>query len=123
MPGEVTCPALLHGSIYAYVRYGCRCPDAVDTIRAAWRQNSRRHAPGKGRQGRRRKGFDPVAVERACGGDRQLPLSTAELTAAVAKLTRLGNSAEQIAVRLGVTSRTVQRHRGRVHSVYEAVDP
>ncbi len=55
--------------------------------------------------------IDEVAVERACQGDRTVPLNGAELAAAFHYLTARGCSASQIAGRLGVSDRTVKRWR------------
>lgn len=55
--------------------------------------------------------IDEIAVERACKGDRSVPLTHAELAAAFHALNERGYSARVIAERLGVTDRTVQRWR------------
>ncbi len=55
---------------------------------------------------------DPVAVERACWGDR-VYLRPKERTAAAQRLTARGLSAQQIADMLGVSSRTIRRCRAR----------
>lgn len=55
--------------------------------------------------------FDEVAVQRAMHADR-VPLRPVERTAAVRRLTAAGLSAAQIAARLGIDPRSVQRHRG-----------
>lgn len=97
------CTANRHNTISAYRRHGCRCPEAVDIMRRVWRRGERRR-------------WDPivdeVAVQRAKHGD-PIELSIAERMVAVAELTRAGLSAQQIAVRLRVARRTVQRYRGR----------
>lgn len=54
---------------------------------------------------------DEVAVERACHGDRTIPLNRHELAAAFRHLDQHGQSIEQIAAILGVTARTVTRWR------------
>jgi transcriptional regulator with XRE-family HTH domain len=53
--------------------------------------------------------IDEVAVERACHGE-PVDLTTPERTAAVGKLHRRGLNATEIAQRLRVTTRTVQRY-------------
>jgi DNA-binding NarL/FixJ family response regulator len=55
---------------------------------------------------------DPIAVERAIGGER-MPLTVPERLAATQRLTAAGMSANEIALRLGVASRTVTRYRAR----------
>ena len=55
---------------------------------------------------------DPVAVERAIGGDR-VRLTVPERAAAIARLTAIGLSSNEIGLRLGLASRTVTRHRAR----------
>lgn len=55
---------------------------------------------------------DPVAVERAAWGDR-VYLRPIERRAVVQLLTRRGLSARAIAERVGISSRTVERHRRR----------
>jgi DNA-binding CsgD family transcriptional regulator len=54
--------------------------------------------------------IDEVAVQRAMDGDRT-GISPAETTEAVQRLTKQGRSATWIAVRLGISKRTVTRHR------------
>jgi DNA-binding NarL/FixJ family response regulator len=60
--------------------------------------------------------IDEVAVERAAKGER-IRLTPAERQAAVAHLTRWGYSAAEIAERLGVTARTVERIRARLRTM------
>lgn len=55
---------------------------------------------------------DPVAVERAVAGQR-VRLTRLERRAAAQALSRRGLSARVVAERVGCSSRTVQRHRGR----------
>lgn len=54
---------------------------------------------------------DEIAIQRALEGDRGVRLTKAEFTEAVARGTRRGMSAQQIADRLGVTDRTIVRRR------------
>jgi FixJ family two-component response regulator len=54
---------------------------------------------------------DEVAVDRACRGDRTVPLSSGEMRLAFEWLTGSRLSAQQIATRLGVSKRTVDRWR------------
>jgi DNA-directed RNA polymerase specialized sigma24 family protein len=56
--------------------------------------------------------IDEVAVERACKGDRTVTLNRPETAQAFHHLDRSGLTANQIADRLGVTKRTVERWRG-----------
>ena len=58
--------------------------------------------------------FDEIAVERACRGDRPPLLWTREIAAAVDVLTRRGMTTLAIARQLGVTDRTVTRHRAKL---------
>jgi DNA-binding transcriptional regulator YiaG len=55
--------------------------------------------------------IDEVAVERACKGDRTVTLNRPETAEAFHLLDRSGLTANQIADRLGVTKRTVERWR------------
>lgn len=55
---------------------------------------------------------DPIAVERATWGDR-VYLRPLERRAAVWVLLRRGLGAKQIADRIGISDRTVHRHRAR----------
>lgn len=54
---------------------------------------------------------DVMVVERMLAGDRLVPCSNAELHSAILTLDGRGLSAPKIAERLGVTPRTVTRHR------------
>lgn len=56
--------------------------------------------------------IDEVAIERRMYGER-VPLSGAELTEAVRRLTRGGYSSQMIGERLHVSARTVERHKRR----------
>src|SRR6266498_3744143 len=116
---DPACSAGTHGDTWwYYTRYGCRCPTAVNAAKTLWREASaarhRRAADGapcpEAMSKRRLPDVDPVSVERACAGQPHL-LTVAERAQAVALLTRLGLSARQIAARLGVSERTVVRHR------------
>ena len=60
--------------------------------------------------------IDPVAVERACHGDR-VRLTIEELTVAVVKLTAAGMPAFTIAERLRISDRAVTRHRARARKL------
>lgn len=108
------CNARRHGhTAYAYVNYGCRCPDAVAARRArrglGVRPTVRPQPHGRPRHTR----VDEVAVLRAVRGE-AMPLGTRERLLATAELTRRGNGVSRIAVALGVTTRTVQRYRARL---------
>jgi hypothetical protein len=54
---------------------------------------------------------DDVAVERACKGDRSIPLNRSEVATAVELCQRRGLSANETGELLGITSRTVVRIR------------
>lgn len=127
---DPACPAPdgRHGTSWRYSRWGCRCPDAVAAYRAerrrrdaayrarlrtgSWQRSSRaRHNMTGGRHG-----IDPVAVERAAGGDRSLVLTAEERAAAVALLASWRMTTAQIADRLGCTDRTVFRHLARLRA-------
>lgn len=56
---------------------------------------------------------DPAAVARILAGDMPPGATTADRAAALAAADRWGRSAAEVAVRLGCTTRTVQRHRAR----------
>jgi hypothetical protein len=110
------CAAHFHNTIWAYRRHHCRCPAAVAIERAYGRlRASRRPRAQRPNSGGRPKAseidYDWVKVERAIAGDRSFRLTVPELADAIARLDRFGRTAEQIAVRLGVAERTVQRHR------------
>lgn len=111
------CAAERHGTRRAYTHYGCRCPEAIDAMRS--RYAARR--PGGTRTGPRSRDphADPVAVARAVMGDRTVYLTVLELGLAIAELGRRGYSAKVTATRLGVSDRTVTRHRaGLVRNGY-----
>ncbi len=84
------CPADRHGTGWAVQRRGCTCPEGLAARRAS-----------RGRQiaSRRRK---PGPIADGLSADR---------FADTVRLTRLGYSAADIAIRLGVASRTVTRYR------------
>ena len=60
---------------------------------------------------------DEVAVERACRGDRTVTLNRAEVLEAFQWMDAHGYSSRQIAARLGVTRRTVERWRAGFSSL------
>ncbi|SCL43331.1 hypothetical protein GA0074692_6825 [Micromonospora pallida] len=60
-----------------------------------------------------RHGFDEVVVDRAVDGPRPAQMTLPEIHAAIDRLTARGESAREIAKRLGVTTRTVTRQRAR----------
>jgi len=102
------CPATLHGTIWAYRKHGCRCPDAVTAMRNMWAdRRNRNRVPPRSLQ------VDDIAVERACFGD-PVSLTYAERAEAVRKLTRQGQSAQAISARIRLSRRTVQRYRQRL---------
>ena len=63
---------------------------------------------------------DPIAVERACHGDR-VRLTIAERAEVVRILTGRRLSARAIGQRIGISARTVQRYRGgHIKAIREA---
>lgn len=62
---------------------------------------------------------DPVAVQRACDGER-VRLTGLERREAVAQLSREGLTVAAIAGRLHMTTRSVERHRAALRKVGEA---
>jgi hypothetical protein len=117
---DVICRAREHDSESAR-RRGCVCP--VDWGSPFRRPSAQRtYVPGRviNRHGPRRSTVlepDEVAVDRALGGDRSLRLAVTERDAAIDRLDRYGLSAQQIAHRLGITMRTVQRRRAMRRAV------
>ncbi|OKI47209.1 helix-turn-helix domain-containing protein [Micromonospora sp. CB01531] len=108
------CPARHHGTWYAYLRLGCTHPEARDAYLAHKRRENRRRPYIRGRmsnRGSRRGPVDPMAVDRAVGGDRALRLTVDERQAAIDVLDAQGLSANAIAIRLGISARTVHRRR------------
>lgn len=115
----IICAARRHGTWYALKRYGCQCPDAAEDNRRRTRDKNQCKTYLRGRISNRaggRTGLDPVAVERAVGGDRALRLTAVERRAAIDQLDALGLTATEVAIRLGTTVRTVQRQRQRRRS-------
>lgn len=104
------CPARLHGTRWAYDRHGCRCPDAKATKR-----RPQVHGTGRHPVGRRNAVADPenvaAALYRIHQGDPAPILNAPECRAVVHALTRMGWSARDIAVTLGLAQRSVVRHR------------
>lgn len=96
------------------------CPDAIaDRRRITRAKNAARAAAAPRGAYRNRLGrhlrHDPepdwAAVERAVAGERPEVLTAAERAAAIDRLDACGLSAREVAVRLGMTVRTVQRRR------------
>ncbi|MEU7590703.1 hypothetical protein AB0A95_30980 [Micromonospora sp. NPDC049230] len=113
------CSAARHGTWYALRNYGCQCPEAVEDDRRRSREKNRCRPYIRGRNSNKaggRSGLDPIAVERAVAGDRTLRLTTVERRAAIDRLDSFGYTAAEVAVRLGITCRTVQRQRARRRS-------
>ena len=115
-PNEAAhCQAKLHGSRRAYEDHHCRCPETIQYMHERWR---RKRCTGRRNQGGpvggRRPDVDRVAVQRALDGDRVMVatvLTVRELGVAIAQLARYYDP-RAIAMRLGVSDRTVKRHRG-----------
>jgi hypothetical protein len=62
----------------------------------------------------RRNGLaDEIAIHRVVSGDVRIPLTCTEIAAAISKLDDGTRSARTIALTVGVTERTVTRHRKR----------
>lgn len=59
---------------------------------------------------------DEITIDRLVAGDRPARARPCELAAAVRILTGYGHSARLISERLGITERTVCRHRARLRS-------
>lgn len=108
------CPAPVHDTAWAYNKHRCRCPKALAHERE-------RHAvyraklPHGSRAYRNHTDVDPVAVDYAVRGERlangQRPqLGRAERRLAVERLHRAGLKGPEIARRLGITTRSVDRH-------------
>ncbi len=105
----MTCTATRHGTTVHAYKKGCRCPAAKAAKAAEDRRWPSRRPPLGGH-------IDPVAVARACLGDRTIRLTPAERTAAVEHLTAKGRSRAWIAVQLGIAERTVARHRATIRT-------
>lgn len=108
------CTATVHRPTrWSYVKYRCRCPETVAVMRADRREREqlyRRRTPNLRARKRHSDYIDEIAVERACYGD-VVELTVEERREAVRRLIARGLSARQVAARLGVTSRTVNRAR------------
>ncbi|MEV4767777.1 hypothetical protein [Micromonospora humida] len=114
----VTCRAPQHETPAARTA-GCVCPDEwgkpyrPPAKSQEWR---RRYVPGRqhNKKGPHRTTVtepDWVAVERALAGDRTLVLAKADRDDAMDRVDRNGASARDVAIRLGLSARTVQRRR------------
>jgi DNA-binding NarL/FixJ family response regulator len=120
----MTCTAAVHRPTrWTYQRYGCRCPETVEVVRASQREARRtdRHRTPNVRARKRHSDYvDEIAVERACRGD-VVELTAEERTAAILRLDGLGLTARQIGDRLGVCSRTVRRHLTKAGQIGDVV--
>jgi hypothetical protein len=105
------CTARIHGTTHAYAKRGCRCPEAIAAIRAQARRKTAKRCHSLRRISLSRTGFDEIAVARAVRGDTSITLTMPELDEAIDQLEQYLLSAEQIAQRLGIVSRTVVRRR------------
>lgn len=105
----IVCTAPRHGRRYAYGPDRCNCPAAVNRRRHSRREYIPSRRPRCGIRG----GYDQVAVDRAVAGDVSIRLTEPELVEAVRQLDAKGLSGAEIATVLGITTRTVQRHRAR----------
>lgn len=104
-----TCLAPIHGVPKAY-RRGCRCPETYEAIRPIWAAASRARLAANGGFHVTDPYIDETAVEAAVKGQR-VRLTWAERQDAYLRLEQQGMSAAQIARRLHVTPRTIQRRR------------
>jgi transcriptional regulator with XRE-family HTH domain len=103
------CTAERHDTWSAYRYDRCRCPGIVERVHATWRRRSAGRRTGRG-QWSRAQHVDEVAVRRAMTGERMV-LTIPERREAVRQLTKQGMSTLQIAHRLGISDRSVARHR------------
>lgn len=110
---DPTCTAGIHGTLYAYRAHRCRCPAARGAKAAEHQRALQRHGPRPQSSQSAAADVDPVAVARACLGDRTIRLTPAERAAAVQRLTAKGRSRAWIAAQLGIHRRTVARHRAQ----------
>lgn len=95
-----------HGTANCYWHRPCRRPECRQAATEYQREYRRR------RKERPTDDIpDEVAVERAAYGDRKVPLSRLEVAEVFAYLNAHGYTAAEIALRLGVTPRTVWRWR------------
>ena len=105
------CAAPEHGTVFAYLRRRCRCPEARVAMRPIWASYRRRRAKSP-KHWHNHQDVDEAAVYRAVRGER-MPLGAAERRLAVAALDGQLSAAE-IAARIGCSARTVVRHRSRL---------
>lgn len=109
------CPASWHGTGWAFLRWGCRCPEARRDRRSKWHVGHSLSAGPRGAYYPRHRDVDEVAVARATRGElRALALGTREREVAVAALTERRLSSTDIARRLGLAPRSVVRIRQRI---------
>jgi predicted transcriptional regulator len=66
--------------------------------------------------------FDEVAVDRLIAGTLTASPTTAELHAAIIRLTKAQRSSREIAIQLAITVRTVCRHRAAERARHESVN-
>lgn len=95
---------------------GCVCPQEWGQPTPSKPKKRRRYVPGRqhNKRGPHRTTVtepDWAAVERALDGDRSIVLAKCERDEAIDRADRGGASARQIAIRLGLSARTVQRRR------------
>jgi DNA-binding CsgD family transcriptional regulator len=91
------CDAARHGTANAYRFHGCRCRGAVTARRQQRKSNTAAV-------------LDVARMQRG-------RYSRAERHAAIIRMTVAGESAAEIAKRVGVSPRTVVRHRARLREV------
>lgn len=107
----MTCTARIHDTLWAYSKYGCRCPAAREANRLD-RERRRVRSQHIHRKGPASGYVDQVAVQRCLNeqfgrGERH------ELHTAIGRLEAEQLTTRVIASRLGITERTVTRYRAR----------
>lgn len=109
-----------HGTPYGYDHRGCRCGECSAAKR---RKEASRYVPSRHTLTSSRLSdpddVDLVAVERVCKGVAGIELNRAEALVAFSWMDVRGFAAREIARRLGVTERTVQRWRAASRTAAE----
>lgn len=118
---SASCTANKHGTAWAWIRYRCRCPEAV----AEKKRQYDRSKNGRSTSGAKHSGahpmhrdVDPESVRIACTREQgRVSVGATERRLVVEQLTAEGKSAPQIADRLGLAPRSVQRIRQRIREM------
>jgi hypothetical protein len=95
----IVCNARRHGTGHAAQRHGCTCPDAVTSRR----QQRGQHIPGQAPTGKLTPGRSATWI-------------VDERLAVTRRMTAARYSASEIALRLGVSQRHVQRYRALIRA-------